>query len=49
MTRFPPRPPSFLSMLTQLSATVAFPAYSIVLGFWGVYSAYTMHPHALFG
>jgi hypothetical protein len=36
-------------MLTQLSATVAFPAYSIVLGFWGVYSAYTMYPRALFG
>mgnify|MGYP000459928383 CR=1 FL=1 len=38
-----------LSMLTQMSASVAFPAYGVVLGFWGVYSSFTLHARALFG
>jgi hypothetical protein len=39
----------FLGMLTQLSTTVAFPAYTLVLGFWGIYCAFTSHARALFG
>lgn len=38
-----------LSMLTQISEEVAFPAYNVALGFWGVYCAFTAHVRALFG
>jgi len=38
-----------LSMLTQLSPVVAFPAYNLVLGFWGVYCAFSKSNRALFG
>ena len=40
---------TFLCFLTQVSSELAFPADGIVLGFWGVYCAFTLHSRAIFG
>ena len=39
---------AFFAMLTQVGR-FAFPSYNVVLGFWGVYSAFTRHGRATFG
>lgn len=39
---------SIFAMLTQIGR-FSFPSYNVVLGFWGVYSAFTKHGRAAFG